>query len=94
MKSTLIRSALLAARRNLEDGKGHVDHSQDVRDAHLSIYDTLPAEDSRQETIEFAETCDFVDDLLQFAAAVRGEMPTVPTLTPKWTLKKDGSDEV
>lgn len=89
MQSTLIRAAILAARRNLEDGKGDADHRQDVRDAHYSIYDTLPREETAEEQIEMNEAGELVSELLAFAGAVRGEMPATPTLTPYWARKKD-----
>lgn len=90
MKSTLIRSAILAAKRNLEDGTGFdTDHWQDVRDAHYSTYRTLPREETEEEKLEVQEAGNIVIDLLAFAGAVRGEMPSAPYFTPSWARKKD-----
>jgi len=90
MNNTLIRSAILAARRNLEDGKGDdADHCQDVRDAHYSISDTMPREGTEEEKREVQDAADLVADLLAFAAAIRGEMPRAPYFTPTWARKKD-----
>lgn len=89
MKSTLIRSAILAARRNIEGGVGPEDYWQAVRDAYYATYRTLPAESTEEEKVQLQEAGDLVGDLLSFVAAIRGEMPQAPRLTPKWALNKD-----
>lgn len=67
MNSKMIRSAVFAATRAVRDGKQFVDAPQEIRQAHITLFDTEPDE---TETKQLHDTADLVGDLINFADAI------------------------